>query len=174
GVSVSLVLGGPSGAGLQFYPEQEPSNSALVFGCEPGPVEPFSGSDPPLPAGPGPDHELPPAEATLVVDGAAAGPPIAGAGFNLEHTLWSCPTFRPALRRRLLEPFRPAIVRVDTGQLPFAPDGVSADQLGWERYQRVMAEERYKPSWEFIRRLNRQGVKVMLAVWGSPGAFTDD
>src|SRR5262245_39408218 len=94
---VALMIASPGGVGAQFFPEQEPPNSRLVFGCEPGPVEPSSGPDPPLPAKPVPDDELPPAEASLIVDGAAAGPPIAGAGFNLEHTLWSCPTFRSAL-----------------------------------------------------------------------------
>jgi hypothetical protein len=110
----------------------------------------------------------------LVVDGTVTRPLIAGAGFNLEHTLWSCPTFRSSFRRRILEPFRPSVARVDTGQLPLAPDGLSAEELTWEHYQNMMAEPRYQPSWEFIRRLNRANVLVMLGVWGAPGAFTHD
>src|SRR5581483_2911669 len=77
-------------------------------------------------------------------------------------------------RRRLLEPFRPAVARIDSGQIPLAPEGVPAEQLGPESYQKIMAAPLYQPSWEFIRRLNRQQVQVMLGIWGAPGAFTDD
>jgi O-glycosyl hydrolase len=161
-------------ARAQFFPDREPTNDELVFGCRPGPVEPFMHHDPPVPPRPVPSDATPMGTTALVVDGASAQAPIQGTGFNLEHSLWSCPTFRPSLRRRLLEPFRPAVARVDTGQLPLAPEGVPAEQLGRESYQQIMAAPRYQPSWEFIRRLNRQQVQVMLGIWGAPGAFTDD
>lgn len=156
------------------FPEQEPANGSLVFGCQPGPIEPFYHEDPPLPADVIPDEDGAAREAGLTVEGYRPGQPLAGAGFNLEHTLWSCPTFRPSLRRRLLEPLRPAIVRVDSGQLPLVPDDVPAELLGWSDYQAQLAADRYQPSWELIRRLNRQNVRVLLGVWGAPGAFTDD
>lgn len=171
-LAASLVITAhPTGA---QFPEEEPSNGSLVFGCDPGPIELFYHEDPPLPPRAVPSADLFPTEATLVVDGSLARPPIAGSGFNMEHALWSCPTFRPSLRRRILEPFRPAVARVGTGQLPLAPDGLSAEELSWEHYQEMMAAARYQPSWEFIRRLNRANVQVMLGVWGAPGAFTDD
>ncbi|MCC7106201.1 MAG: hypothetical protein IT307_13750, partial [Chloroflexi bacterium] len=156
------------------FPRQEPTNQELVFGCNPGPIEPFYREDPPLPPEPVPTNEDPAVAETLVVDGGITGNPIAGAGFNLEHTLWSCQPFHASMRRRLLEPFRPAIARVDTGQLPLAPDGVPAEQLTPDQYQAIMAAPRYQPSWEMLRRLNRQNVQVLLGVWGAPGAFTDD
>ena len=161
----------PRGASAQF-PEREPTNAEIVFGCNPGPVEPFYG-DPLEP--PAIETERAPLGPTrLRVSPDRAGSPIHGSGFNLEHTLWSCPSFRPSLRRRLLEPFRPAIVRVDSGQLPLAPEGVPPELLGPSDYRRELADPKYAPSWELIRRLNRAGVRVLLGVWGAPGAFTDD
>ena len=47
--------------------------------------------------------------------------PILGAGFNFEHALWSCPEFRGLFRSEILDPFMPAIARVDSGLLPAAP-----------------------------------------------------
>lgn len=169
----TLVVGGPVPAGAQF-PQEEPPQGAVYFGCDPGPVEPFYGEDPPLPPEPVPDKDWSPWPASLIVHNQALGGPIDGTGFNLEHTLWSCPTFRPALRRRILEPFRPAVARVDSGQLPLAPDGLTAAELGPDPYRAVLSEERYQPSWELIRRLNRRNIRVMLGVWGAPGAFTHD
>jgi hypothetical protein len=168
--SLSLT---PPAVNAQF-PEREPTNAELVFGCDPGPIEPFYGHDPAIPPARVPDDTAPLTRGTLVVDGSLALPPIDGAGFNLEHALWSCPTFRPSLRRRILEPFRPSVARVDTGQLPLAPGGVPAEELDWQDYQAIMADPRYQPSWEFIRRLNEDDVRVMLGVWGAPGAFTHD
>ena len=167
-----LVLWPPPSAQAQF-PEREPTNAEIQFGCEPGPIEPFY-RDEPLPPDPLPDEGWPTGYSTLFVEGGRLGDPIWGSGFNLEHALWSCPTFRPSLRRRILEPFRPAIARVDTGLLPLAPDGVPAEQLGWSDYQALMDQPKYQPSWEFIRRLNRANVQVMLGIWGGPGAFNDD
>lgn len=174
-VSVALLalVPAPSTADDEFFPQQEPTNADLVFGCEPGPVEPFYPDDPSLPPRPPPSDAAPIESATLVVDGGRAGSPIEGAGFNLEHTLWSCPTFRPTLRRRILEPFMPAVARVDSGQLPLAPEGVPAEQLGPDDYRAVISADWYRPGWELIRRLNQHNVKVLLGVWGAPGAFTD-
>jgi O-glycosyl hydrolase len=171
-VALATVMSEPARA--QFFPEEEPTNDQLIFGCHPGPIEPFVSHDPPLPPRPVPGDDTPLGSTALIVDGSMHLPPIAGSGFNLEHTLWSCQTFRPSLRRRLLEPFRPAIARVDTGQLPLAPEGVPAEQLTPEHYRAIMAHPRYQPSWEFIRRLNRRNIYVMLGIWGAPGAFTDD
>ena len=44
----------------QFFPEQEPGNDELVFGCDPGPIEPFVHHDPPVPPRPVPDEDTPP------------------------------------------------------------------------------------------------------------------
>jgi hypothetical protein len=172
-VVATLVMAGPLPTSAQF-PQEEPPQGAVYFGCDPGPVEPFGHEDPPLPPEPVPDKDWSPWPASLIVHNQPLGGPIDGTGFNLEHTLWSCPTFRPALRRRILEPFRPAVARVDSGQLPLAPDGLTAGELGPDHYRAVLSEERYKPSWQLIRQLNRRNVRVMLGVWGAPGAFTDD
>lgn len=173
-LAVVIVSLARPGSAMGQFPEREPTVEELRFGCDPGPSEPFYRADPPLPPRPLPDEDTPVISAELVVDGSLTRPPIEGSGFNLEHTLWSCPTFRPALRRRILEPFRPSVMRIDTGQLPFAPTGKRAEALGWDDYQRLMDDRRYQPSWEMLRRLNRRGVKLMLGVWGAPGAFTSD
>jgi hypothetical protein len=171
-VGLSTLAPGSSRAD-EFFPEREPTNAELVFGCNPGPIEPFLHEDPPLPAEPVPAEEAPLQLASLVVDGGRLGDPIEGTGFNLEHAVWSCPDFRPSLRRRILEPFRPSAARVDTGLIPLAPEGVPAEELTPDHYRAIMASELYQPSWELIRRLNRDRVKIMLGVWGTPGAFTD-
>jgi O-glycosyl hydrolase len=157
----------------QFFPEREPTNDEIRFGCEPGPVEELEHADPPLPAEPVASPLELPRSARLVVT-TGRGRAVSGSGFNLEHTLWSCPPFRRIFRRSILEPFQPEVARVDTGQLPFAPNGLWAHQLHWDVYQRMMDDPKYQPSWEMLRRLNRADVKIMLGVWGLPGAFTDD
>jgi hypothetical protein len=172
-VGLAALVPGPLRAD-DFFPDEEPTNSQIRFGCAPSPVEAFIRADPPLPPERLPADDSPPTLATLVVDGELLGQPIAGSGFNMEHALWSCPFFRPALRRRLLEPFMPAIARVDTGLLPLAPEGVPAEELTPQHYRAIMASELYEPSWEFIRRLNRDDVQIMLGVWGGPGAFNDN
>lgn len=157
----------------QFFPEAEPPNAEIVFGCDPGPVEELHHSDPPMP----PTRVASPRDAmrtaTLRVrtdDGHA----VHGHGFNLEHTLWSCPAFRRVLDRWLLTPFQPDIARVDSGQLPFVPEDVPVSELDWNVYQAMMDDPKYQPSWEMLRRLNRENVRLMLGVWGGPGQFTDD
>jgi hypothetical protein len=168
-----LTLWPPAPAAAQF-PSREPTNDEIQFGCQPGPIEPYYRHDPFIPPEPVPDNEWPTGYSTLLVKGGDLGEPIAGSGFNLEHALWSCPTFRPSLRRRILESFRPALARVDTGLLPLAPEGVPAEELNRQHYQAIMDDPKYQPSWEFIRRLNRANVQIMLGIWGGPGAFNDD
>src|ERR1700736_4735796 len=79
-------------------------------GCEPGP---FTEPPPPLDdlsAGSGPlSAGVEIADPVRVrVDLVAHGQraPLLGAGFNLEHGLWSCSAFHPVLDRDLLGPFR--------------------------------------------------------------------
>jgi O-glycosyl hydrolase len=147
-------------------------------GCEPGPFHP------PLPPEHLETHYPPlgtaPNAAELSVDlgnsTPAADPSgaILGAGFNLENGLWSCPEFRGVFRPEVLDPFKPAIARVDTGLLPAAPADLPAESLGPSVYQAVLDSSPYAESWAFFRRLNRAGVKIVLGVWGGPGQFTED
>jgi glucosylceramidase len=116
-----------------------------------------------------------PESAALRVDlDQPAGRPILGSGFNFEHALWSCPEFRSLFRSEILDPFMPAIARVDTGLLPAAPPELRADELTPEVYESVLSSPQYADSWRFFQRLNRAGVKIALGVWGGPAQFTDD
>lgn len=144
-------------------------------GCDPGP------SDPP----PAPEHlqtQYPPLGSVATsgmslrvdLDSDAARRPLLGAGFNLEHALWSCPTFRGLFRSAILDPFMPAIARVDSGLLPAAPADLPASELGPTVYQSVLSSAPYTDSWRFFHRLNSAGVKIVLGVWGGPAQFTDD
>jgi O-glycosyl hydrolase len=151
--------------------------SRFHTGCDPGPFHP------PMPPEHLETHYPPlgtqPNAAALSVDLGSAAPdagsrPILGMGFNLEHGLWSCPEFRGVFRPELLDPFKPAIARVDTGLLPAAPADVPADSLGPAVYQSVLDSAPYTDSWAFFRRLNRAGVKIILGVWGGPAQFTED
>ncbi len=173
-VGVLLGLAVAPLARAQFFPEREPTNDEIQFGCDPGPVEELHHADPPLPPRPVHSPEEPALPARLIVHADHPGRPVDGHGFNLEHALWSCAPFRRVLNRWVLEPFQPEVARVDTGQLPLAPEHLSVDQLGWDVYQRVMDDEKYRPSWAMLKRLNRADVKLMLGVWGVPGQFTDD
>lgn len=143
-------------------------------GCNPGPY-----SSPPVAfAGSAPqDVAAAPLEAVaLQVDlsSAARSRPLLGNGFNLEHGLWSCPEFQPLLGAELLEPFRPAVIRFDTGMLPAAPDYLTAQDLGPDVYRSVLASAPYAHSWDLLRSFNRSGTRLILGVWGGPGQFTDD
>lgn len=149
--------------------------SRFRTGCDPGP------SSPPPP----PEHlqthfpslEQEPLDAALAIDlatGAFDRPGILGAGFNLEHALWSCPAFRSVFRTEILDPFQPAIARVDSGLLPAAPANLTADALGPAVYESVLSSAPYADSWRFFKRLNRAGVHIVLGVWGGPAQFTDD
>ncbi len=179
-LGVNFALAGLMGVGLfgiawaQFFPHQEPTNADIWFGCDPGPIEELDHADPPVPPRPVASRRETTRAARLVVHNDAPGHTLAGAGFNLEHTLWSCQPFRRVLRRWILEPFQPELARVDAGQLPFAPDYAPAEWLNWDVYQRMMDDPKYAPGWQLLKRLNRDDVKLMLGVWGAPGAFTDD
>jgi O-glycosyl hydrolase len=144
-------------------------------GCDPGPLH----------APPPPEHletHFPPlgtaaTPATLDVNLGTApdyelNRPIIGTGFNLEHGLWSCPEFRGLFRSQILDPFKPAIARVDSGLLPAAPADLPASSLTPAVYESVLDSAPYAQSWAFFRRLNRAGVKVVLGVWGGPAQFT--
>jgi O-glycosyl hydrolase len=142
-------------------------------GCDPGPAEPP----------PGPEHNqstLPAAMTarsaalTVDVDSAARHKPILGSGFNIEHALWSCPEFRGVFEQRLLDPFQPAIARVDTGLLPAASAELAAAQLAPGVYRAMLNSAPYADSWAFLRLLNRNGVRIVLGVWGGPAQFTDE
>jgi O-glycosyl hydrolase len=157
----------------QFFPDREPTNSEIKFGCEPGPTEELHHSDPPVAPRPVGSRSQPLQNATLSVR-MADGHVVEGHGFNLEHTLWTCPTFRRVLSRSLLVPFQPDIARVDSGQLPFVPEDAPVSALNWGVYQSMMDDPKYTPSWAMLRVLNRENVRILLGVWGGPGQFTDD
>src|SRR5688572_13399893 len=155
------ALAAPGGTTAQFFPDEEPTNAQIRFGCDPGPVEPPPHEDPPLP----PlrrriSADLPATGLTLTVAESSTARAIAGNGFNLEHALWSCRPFRRILGPWILEAFEPEVARVDSGQLPLAPEDLSADQLDWNVYQAVMDDPKYQPSWEMLRRLNRENVRL--------------
>jgi O-glycosyl hydrolase len=160
-------------ARAQFFPEAEPTSAEVIFGCDPGPIEELHHADPPVP----PVRVASPSDAirtaSLQVD-ASNGRTVDGHGFNLEHTLWSCPSFRRILDRSLLTPFQPDVARIDSGQLPFVAEDAPLSSLGWEMYQGLMDEPKYQPSWQMLRRLNGENVRLMLGVWGGPGQFNDD
>ena len=172
-LAVGLLVMSGDRVAAQFFPDLEPNQDEITFGCEPGPVEPFVHADPPVMSPPVASRRDTVREASLRVD-TTAGRPTAGHGFNLEHTLWSCPDFRRVFRRSFLTTFQPDIARVDSGQLPFAPESAPASALGPEVYQTLMDDPKYAPGWSMLRLLNRQNVRLMLGVWGGPGQFTDD
>jgi O-glycosyl hydrolase len=148
----------------------------FTTGCDPGPAHPP----------PPPEHrqtryptlDESPETAALQVDlgtpAAAGAAPILGSGFNLEHALWSCPAFRGIFQAEVLDAFRPAVVRVNTGLLPAAPAELAAADLGPAVYHSVLASAPYADSWRFFHRLNRAGVKIALGFWGGPAQFTHD
>ena len=157
----------------QFFPEAEPTNAEIVFGCTPGPIEELHHSDPPVP----PVRVASPSDAIRMASlrvTTTGGRVTQGHGFNLEHTLWSCPDFRRVFDRSLLTPFQPEVARVDSGQLPFVREDAPLSELGREHYQQIMDDPKYAPSWAMLRRLNRENVRLMLGVWGGPGQFNDD
>ncbi|HET6319905.1 MAG TPA: hypothetical protein VFG86_25890 [Chloroflexota bacterium] len=145
----------------------------FTTGCDPGPSH----------APPWPEHREthvpslgPPLNVTLRVDldSGSSGQPILGSGFNFEHGLWSCPAFRSLFRREILDPFQPAVARVDSGLLPAAPAELSAAELGPAVYASMLSSSQYADSWRFMKRLNRAGVRIALGVWGGPAQFTAD
>ena len=166
---VILAVSGPNAAGSPV--RQTFDETRFWTGCEPGPASPP----------PAPEHrQSPPSHAELArsaslqvdLDSADRARPIIGTGFNIEHALWSCPEFRGLFEQELLDPFQPAVVRVDTGMLPAAPPDVPAPQLVPWVYSSVLSSAPYQASWSFLRRLNRAGVRLILGVWGGPPQFT--
>jgi O-glycosyl hydrolase len=157
----------------QFFPDAEPSNAEIVFGCDPGPVEEFHHADPPI----APARVASPSDtlqtASLRVD-TTAGRVVAGHGWNLEHTLWSCPDFRRVLDRALLTPFQPDVARVNSGQLPFVREDATLAEIGRDHYQAMMDDPKYRPGWAMLRKLNNESVRLMLGIWGGPGQLNDD
>ncbi|GAC1321847.1 MAG: hypothetical protein NVSMB2_18880 [Chloroflexota bacterium] len=164
-----------SGHGLARTSNDVWQESRFWTGCEPGP------SHAPAP----PEHREThfPAlrgvavPASLSVDlgsDVLEGAGILGTGFNLEHALWSCPDFRGLLATQILEPFKPTLVRIDSGMLPAAPPDVPAEALGPGVYVSVLSSPQYADSWLFFRQLNDANVRILLGVWGGPAQFTDD
>ncbi len=171
-VALSLLFVSP-GAAVPPAGEGLWQETRFTTGCDPGPSH--------VPSWP--EHREthipsmgPPLDLSLRVDldSAAGQPPILGSGFNFEHGLWSCPAFRGLFRREILDPFQPAIARVDTGLLPAAPAELSADELGPAVYASMLSSPQYADSWRFMKRLNRAGVRIALGVWGGPAQFTAD
>ncbi len=144
-------------------------------GCDPGPAPPPPWPDPTVTQTPPADA---PEQVTLDVEldqqPQKASRPILGSGFNFEHALWSCPAFRSLFRSEILDPFQPAIARVDSGLLPAAPAELPAWALGPAVYESVLSSAPYADSWRFFKRLDRAGVKIVLGVWGGPAQFTLD
>jgi hypothetical protein len=99
------------------------------FGCDPGP----SKSIPPQISLPVLRLPSRPADGYLLLDGRLSGPPIAGVGLNVEPTLWTCDAARVPLEERILDTFRPPLVRVGLAQAPWVPDDAdSVDALTWD------------------------------------------
>jgi O-glycosyl hydrolase len=174
-LAASLLLIG-SGTNSRSAEDGQWQETRFQTGCDPGPY------DPPPP----PEHletNYPPlgviskpVAMNVNVDPApdGAGAPILGSGFNFEHALWSCPEFRGLFRSEILDPFVPALARVDTGLLPAAPPELPAQDLNASVYESVLSSGPYADSWRFFRRLDRAGVKIVLGIWGGPAQFTDD
>jgi O-glycosyl hydrolase len=174
-LSLVVVTSG-SGVTRTVVADGQWDETRFQTGCDPGPYDPPPPPEhldthyPPLstvavPVKLGVDLDMP-AEQSLR--------PILGSGFNLEHALWSCPEFRSMFRPEILDPFMPAIARVDSGLLPAAPPELSAPQLSPAVYQSVLSSAPYADSWRFFQRLDRAGVKIVLGIWGGPDQFTDD
>ncbi len=173
GLIATTVVFAPGGRGPGAA-DADAAWSELRFwtGCQPGPFHEPPGPDPFLP--PELDSPDPPEAVDLRVDLSRPASPILGAGFNLEHALWSCEPFRTTFEGDVLRPFEPSMARVDTGLLPAAPPELSPDELNPSVYESMLRSPVYDDSWTFLRRLNAEGVKVMLGVWGGPAQFTRD
>jgi O-glycosyl hydrolase len=174
-IASSLLVVG-SGRHPVLSDAREWTETRFWTGCDPGPAHP-----PPYPEHREthyPPLSAVPEQVSLHVDlgqvVSGANRPILGAGFNLEHALWSCPEFRALFRSEILDAFRPAIVRFDSGMLPAAPADLPVSELGPAVYESMLASAPYVDSWGLFQRLNRAGVKIVLGVWGGPGQFTHD
>jgi O-glycosyl hydrolase len=174
GVALGLVglLAVPTSGSAQTWTE-----TRFQTGCAPGPAHPA----------PPPEHRethypaltfsAQPAQLSIDLDAGDRSPSriegVAGHGFNLEHALWSCPGFRGVLGADLLDTFKPALLRVDTGLLPLAPDELTADELGPPVYRSMLEADPYAPSWAMLRHLNDAHIPIVLGIWGGPAQFTD-
>ena len=175
-LALSLVVVGSSSGIARTAADAQWAETRFQTGCNPGPFD-----DPPPPEHlethyPALGSVAMPASLRVDVDVSVDQPqrPILGTGFNLEHGLWSCPEFRTMFRSEILDPFMPAIARVDSGMLPAAPAEMPAWELNAGVYQSVLASAPYADSWRFFQRLDRAGVKVVLGIWGGPAQFTED
>src|SRR4029453_7553861 len=116
-LAMSLTVLAP-GAPRTVAPEAGWTETRFWTGCAPGPAHPPPWPDPIETHAPPTE---PPETVQLRVDlPDAAGRPLLGSGFNLEHALWSCPAFRGLFRNELLDAFRPAAGRRDSGFWPGA------------------------------------------------------
>ena len=149
------------------------SETRFWTGCAPGPAHPPPWPDPIETHAP-PTEPPESVELQVALSGSDQVRPLLGSGFNLEHALWSCDAFRGLFRTELLDAFRPAVVRVDSGLLPGAPAELHADELGPAVYTSMLSSAPYAKSWAFFKRLNRAGLKIILGVWGGPAQFTLD
>jgi O-glycosyl hydrolase len=175
-LAMGLVMVGSSSGVTRTVADGQWDETRFQTGCDPGPY-----ADPPPPEHlethyPPLSTVALPAAVRVDVDTPSEQSlrPILGAGFNLEHALWSCPEFRTMFRPEILDPFMPAIARVDSGLLPAAPPELSAPELGPAVYQSVLSSAQYADSWRFFQRLDRAGVKIVLGIWGGPEQFTED
>jgi O-glycosyl hydrolase len=168
-MTLSLTVLAP-GATQLVEPEGGWTETRFWTGCAPGPSHPPPWPDPI-------ETHAPPTEPAERVDlevnlDSEQFRPLVGSGFNLEHGLWSCPAFRGLFRSEILDAFRPAVVRLDSGLLPAAPAELRADELGPGVYVSMLNSAPYADSWRFFKGLNRAGVKIVLGVWGGPAQFT--
>ena len=170
------LLAWPVQPSPSLAPPLLPAENRFSVGCDPlmaqpgDPIEPAPAFEPPLATG----DPIDTLQLRIDLASEVAQRPLLGAGFNLEHALWSCPDFRSVFGSDLLGPFQPAIVRVDTGLLPAAPPDFPEELLGPEVYQTILASPTYASSWDMLRQLESAGARIVLGVWGGPEAFTDD
>jgi len=171
-----LVVASSSGVSRTVVADGQWDETRFQTGCNPGPFD-----DPPPPEHlethyPPLSTAALPADLQVNIDTPSDQSlrPILGTGFNLEHALWSCPEFRTMFRSEILDPFMPAVARVDSGLLPAAPAELPAHELSPAVYQAVLSSAPYVDSWRFFQRLDRAGVKIVLGIWGGPAQFTED
>ena len=155
-------------------PDLEPNNSEITFGCDPGPVQEFHHADPTVPPRRVGSRSDALQYATLAVR-TTDGHAVQGHGFNLEHTLWSCPGL--PTRPRTLAPdavpagHRPRRLRAASVRSARTPP---ASALNRDHLPGDDGRPEVPAGWAMLRRLNRENVRLMLGVWGGPGQFTDD
>src|SRR5437868_1748803 len=112
-IALSLTALAP-GTTRSVAPDGGWSESRFQTGCEPGPSHPAPWPDP-LETHAPPTEPAETVQLSVDVGGRAGAQTLLGSGFNLEHALWSCPEFRGMFRSQLLDVFRPAVGRLDSG-----------------------------------------------------------